>query len=341
MSHSRSARNDRLVQYRPLGSSGVRVSAVAIGCSGFWGKRAFAEEDAAKVIHEAIERGVTFFDTGHHYCDFNAEPRLGRILRPYLSGGRRESFVLSSKATDANAAKSGSLARLSRRHRRRDYAPDYLETTCLASIRQLGCDYLDIFQLHGIREDEIDEPMLERLASMKRRGLFRLLGVNTHSESLNRFVARHPEVFDMVLIDYNVLQVDREPLIGELNRAGVGVVAGTVLAQGHLIAGKIGRIRSMADLWYLARSVMKPSSRQLARAAGDMREILSSFHGLSAAQAAFAYVLGQPGVASAVFGTTRPGNLIEIVSSLERTMSEQERAAIQAAFASTARRVSA
>lgn len=330
------------MKYRPLGKSGLRVSEISIGCSGFWGHTAFPEADAAKVIHEAVERGINFFDTGHHYCNFNAEPRLGRILRPMIAGTRRDSIVISSKATDGGSAASqgGALKRWSSRSGPRDYSPDYVEATCAASIRNLGCGYLDVFQLHGIREHEITDELVERLMAMKRRGMFRALGVNTHSESLNRFVASRPDLFDMVLIDYNVLQIDREPVIEALGRAGVGVVAGTVLAQAHLVPGKIGSVRRLSDLWYFARAKLKPASRRLGEVAQGMRDTLSSIEGLSAAQAAFRYVLDNPNVSSCVFGTTRVANLIEVVDSVERALPAEATIRIRAAFEAMPNKIS-
>jgi aryl-alcohol dehydrogenase-like predicted oxidoreductase len=331
---------DITVKFRRLGQSSLEVSVVSVGCSGFWGNSAFAEQDAAAVIHAAIERGVNFFDTGHHYCKFNAEPRLGRILAPLLKGSGRDRFVLSSKASDAGAVTRSRSRFPLKRHAERSYAPEYLEASCVASIRNLQCDHLDIFQLHGIREHEITEPLVDRLRAMKRKGMFRYLGVNTHSEAMNRFAAQHPDIFDMVLIDYNVLQLDREPVIDELARAGVGVVAGTVLAQGHLVPGKIGSVRALSDLWYLARATLKPSSRRLGGGAAAMRDVLASIDGMTPAQAAFAYVLGQPGVSSAVFGTTRVANLAEVVDSIDKVISERDRAAVRAAFEAMPNRIS-
>jgi aryl-alcohol dehydrogenase-like predicted oxidoreductase len=320
------------MQYRPLGRSGIQVSAISLGCSGYWGKATFPEAKAEAVIREAFDRGVNFFDTGHHYCDFQAEPRLGRILRPLIAAGHRERLIISSKASDGGATRRSLSRRLLRRRAERDYSPDYIETTCAASILNLGCDYLDVFQLHGAREADITQTLIDRLLDMKRRGMYRLLGVNTHSESFNRFVASHPDIFDMSLIDYNVLQLDRDPMIEALHSAGLGVVAGTVLGQAHLVPGKIGSVRGLSDLWYLARARLKPESRRLGEVAATMRETLARVEGMSAAQAAFAYVLGNPAIASCVFGTTRVLNAIEVIDSIDKQLSPHDRQAIRAVF---------
>jgi aryl-alcohol dehydrogenase-like predicted oxidoreductase len=329
------------MRYRALGRSGLQVSVISLGCSGYWGQAAFPETQAEAVVREAFDRGVNFFDTGHHYCSFNAEPRLGRILRPLIASGHRERLVISSKASDGGATQRSPWQRLTRTRAPRNYLPDYVEQTCIASIRNLGCDYLDVFQLHGAVEADITPALLDRLTDMKRRGLFRCLGVNTHRDAFNRFVATRSDLFGMSLIDYNVLQLDRDPLIETLHQAGVGVVAGTVLAQAHLVPGKIGRVRSLSDLWYLARARLKPESRQLAEVAAAMRDVLGRAQGLSAAQAAFAYVLDNPGVASCVFGTTRVPNLIEIVDSVDKQISSTDRAAIRRVFDAMPQKISA
>lgn len=314
------------MKYRTLGRTDLRVSEIAVGCSGYWGNRSFPEKKASLIIHEAFERGVNFFDTGHNYCNYNAEPRLGRIVKEILSDNDRDDLIISTKA--GTIVPSASIFP-GRSGSHKDFSPDYMEETCVRSIRNLNCDHLDIFQLHGIAESQVTEPLIERLLSMKERGMFRCLGVNTHTLSVMQFVSRHPEIFDMVLIDYNVLQLDREPVIDELYEAGIGVVAGTVLAQGHLVKGKIGSLRSKADIWYLARALLKPAGRRLSRNAKAMRETLLLSIEMTGAQAAFAYALGNPAISSCVFGTTRLSNLLEIIDVTDKVLEESVRTAIQ------------
>jgi len=136
----------------------------------------------------------------------------------------------------------------------------------------------------------------------------------------------------MVLLDYNVLQLDRDPVISELSKAGIGVVAGTVLAQGHLVEGKIGSLKSFADLWYLARALIKPTGRQLSRNSKEMRKALSSSTNMTAAQAAFAYILENKEVSSCVFGTTKISNLLEIIEATNKTLDADCKAAIHNSF---------
>lgn len=166
---------------------------------------------------------------------------------------------------------------------------------------------------------------------MRRNGMFRLLGINTHTAATMQHLVTHPDPFDVALIDYNVLQQDREPLIAAMHAAGIGVLAGTVLAQGHLLPAR-PRVPRLADAWYLARAWLKPSSRQLMRSARDMQRVVATVRSQTPAQTAFAYVLQNPAIASGVLGTTRVGNLEQILDTRVEALQADERARLVAAF---------
>jgi len=137
----------------------------------------------------------------------------------------------------------------------------------------------------------------------------------------------------MVLIDYNVLQLDREPLIQQLTQAEIGVVAGTILAQGHIVSTKVGSVRSGSFFWYLARTWLKPSARKLARSSAAMRAVLHSFPGMTASQVAFAYILANAQVNSCVFGTTRLSNLQDALGAVDLELEEPVKKVIRDTFA--------
>lgn len=288
------------MKYRLLGKTELNVSEISLGCSGFWGNRKFPDDKAISVVCEAFERGVNFFDTGHNYCSYNAEPRLGRAIKKIMAHNDRSRLIISTKAGTV----SPSTSRMPfTKPNNTNFTPDYIEATCAQSIKNLNCNYLDIFQLHGITAESITEPLLQRLLLMKQKGMYRYLGINTHKEADMHFVSKHAAVFDMVLIDFNVLQLDRLPIIDILKNAGIGVMAGTVLGQGHLIKGKIGKLRTAADIWYLARATLKPTGRRLAKNASKMSAVLASITEMTPAQTAIAYVLDNPAIASCVLGT--------------------------------------
>lgn len=312
-------------QRRTLGRTKLLVSPIGLGCSGFWGHRRFDEGAAARVVESALAQGVNLVDTGHNYSDFHAEPRLGRILRPLLAQYPRDSLVVSSKGGTLTGQAGISGAE------QRDFSAAAITASCEASLRNLGLDYLDIYQLHGASEHDINDDLLLAMQRLRERGLIRHTGINTHSASTLRWMIANPDVFDAVLLDYNALQQDREPLIDQLQNAGIGVLAGTVLAQGHLLPAR-ARLPHLADAWYLARAWLKPSSRALMQCSRDMRRAVASIESQRPAQTAFAYVLQHPGVASGILGTTRIGNLDEVLRTRIQALDTAQRQRLVAVF---------
>ncbi|NPU67539.1 aldo/keto reductase [Bradyrhizobium sp. 83012] len=314
----------------------LTVSEIALGCSGFWGNRRFDERKAIKIVREAFDLGINYFDTGHNYCNYNAEPRLGRALSEIVGSTDRSKLVVSTKAGTVRPRPLFSLKDI----KTTDHSPEYIERACIQAIKNLGIGYIDVFYLHNFSKESITDELLTRLQRMQREGMFRLLGINTHRESQMRYVADLKNVFDVVLIDLNVAQLDRIPVVEYMHRAGLSVVAGTVLAQGHLIAGKIGHIRKPADLWYLARATLKPDARKLSQAARSVRSALTSIHGMTPAQAAISYVLSLPQVSSCVVGTTDIRNLHEVAASTDKALSSNEAGSILSAYQQQSFRVS-
>jgi aryl-alcohol dehydrogenase-like predicted oxidoreductase len=171
-----------------------------------------------------------------------------------------------------------------------------------------------------------------RLLDLKRRGLIKSIGVNTHFKNDLEFVSKCPDVFDMVLTDCNVLQLDRFEIIDKLASLGIGVVVGTVLAQGYLVKRKIGSIRTGSFFYYLARTLLKPTTRDFARSSTRMRRVLKAIPEMSAAQAAFSYLLGKPSIASCLFGTTELKNLREVAEASDKVLSSESAKLIEDSF---------
>ena len=281
------------MRYRPLGRTGLTVSELGFGCASWWGKPRFAERTALGLVHEALDLGVTLFDTGASYSAGEAEPRLGRALRGRDTSG----LVIATKAGTFHAG-GGRIAR--------DMTPAAIVASAERSLRNLGLDALGLLQLHGPSAAELDEAMLAALLDLKRRGLVRAVGLN----SFDPAVIDHAiglEAIDVVMVDYNVLRPEREPLIARAAAAGKGVLAGMPLAMGHT-RPLLGRLRGPRDLWYAARALAKHRG-ELAR--GRAFHFLHRLPDMTGSQAALAYVLANPEVSAAVFGATRPAHLRE------------------------------
>jgi len=281
------------MRYRPLGRTGQTVSELGFGCASWWGKPRFDERTALGLVHEALDRGVTLFDTGASYSAGEAEPRLGRALK----GRDTSRLVIATKAGTYHAG-GGRIAR--------DMTPAAIVASTERSLKTLGLETLGVLQLHGPSIGELDEAMQATLGGLKRRGLARAIGLN----SFDPAVIEHAiglEVFDAVMVDYNVLRPEREPLIARAVAAGKGVLAGMPLAMGHT-RPLLARLKGPQDLWYAARAVAKHRG-ELAR--GRRFHFLHRLPEMSGSQAALAYVLANPGVSAAVFGATRPEHLRE------------------------------
>ena len=278
--------------YRPLGKTGLIVSEIGLGCASWWGQKAFDERQAVNLVHAALDHGVTFFDTGAAYSGGEAEPRLGRALK----GRNLEGVVIATKAGTRHDG----------RRVIRDFSPEGIEASVERSLRNLGLETLPLLQLHGPAAAELDDKMLAMLGGLKRRGLVRALGVNSFDPALIEHVVGLP-VFDVVMVDYNVLRPERAPLIARAAGQGKGVLAGMALAMGHANR-QVLRLRAPRDIWYALRAL---KNHRADIASGARFGFLSQIPDMTASRAALAYVLANPNVSCAVVGTTRMAHLIE------------------------------
>jgi len=279
--------------YRPLGRTGLQVSEIGYGCASWWGKPAFPEATALGLVHAAIDLGITFLDTGASYSAGEAEPRLGRALK----GRDASRLVVATKAGTFHAG-GGRIGR--------DFSPAAVTASAERSLRNLGLDVLPLLQLHGPAVSELTDELLGALGDLKARGLVRALGVNSFDPAVIEHVIGLPQ-FDAVMVDYNVLRPEREPLVARAAAAGKGVLAGMALAMGHT-GLKVAKIRGPQDLWYAARGLVR--HREEVRR-GARFGFLHRQPGLTGSQAALAYVLANPDVSCAVIGTTRLAHLQE------------------------------
>lgn len=297
--------------YRPLGRTGLRVSEIGFGAASWWGKPQFSEAAATRLVHAALDGGVSFFDTGASYSGGHAEPRLGRALR----GRDVSSLVIASKAGTFAAGRSIG----------RDFSPAAIVASAESSLRNLGLDVLPLLQLHGPAASELTDELRGALQGLKTRGLVRALGVNSFDPAVIDLVIGLPD-FDVVMVDYNVLRPEREPLIARAAAMGKGVLAGMALAMGHT-GLQVAKLRAPRDLWYAARGLLR-HRREVQD--GARFGFLSRLPGMTGPQAALAYVLANPDIACAVTGTTRLAHLRENLAASGLALPAPAMAAIRA-----------
>jgi aryl-alcohol dehydrogenase-like predicted oxidoreductase len=282
------------MQYRSLGNTGLRVSEIGFGCASYWGKAIFSEAEAVRLVHAAVERGVTFFDTGASYSGGNAEPRLGRALKRLKS---RHDIVVATKA--------GSY-RDQRGRRRVDFSPDGVRRTVEASLVRLGLDTIPLLQMHGPEIADLTDGLLETLTRLREEGKIRHLSVNSFDMDVIEHVMTVP-LFGAVMIDYNILRPEREPVIAMLAERNFGILAGMALAGGLYRKDRF-RIRGIRDLWYMARA-WKNHRSDIVR--GRNFRFLDGQDRPTGGEIALAWVLRRPEISCAVLGTTRMSHLTD------------------------------
>src|SRR5690349_19585855 len=153
------------MRYRPLGRTGLTVSEIGFGAASWWGMRRFSETEAVRLVHAAVDGGVTLFDTGAAYSGGEAEPRLGRALKGQDAARR----VVATKA--GTFFENGQV--------RRDFSPAAIIASAERSARNLGLETLPLLQLHGPAVAELNDELLAALRGLRARGLVRALGVNS------------------------------------------------------------------------------------------------------------------------------------------------------------------
>lgn len=162
--------------------------------------------------------------------------------------------------------------------------------------------------LHGGSISVITPQLLSALRELKSSGTIRAIGINTFSTDVIKWVAKE-KCFDFVMLDYNILRQDREQLIKTLYESGVGVIAGAPLAE-SLYSNRIFKIKKSKDLWYLARAFANFRGQLIK---GRKFTFINDIEGMSGSQIALKYVIDNPYITSAVFGTTTMTHLEENV----------------------------
>lgn len=206
----------------------------------------------------------------------------------------------------------------------RDFSPDAVVASAERSLRNLGLETLPLLQLHGPAIADLTDELRAALVDLKARGLVQALGANSFDPCVIEHVIGLAD-FDVVMVDYNVLRPERAPLIARAVAAGKGVLAGMPLAMGHT-GGQVTRLRAPRDLWYAARGLLR-HRREVRQ--GAAFGFLARTPGMTGAQAALAYVLGNRDVACAVMGTTRPRHLTQNLAASGMTLSAQTLATIR------------
>lgn len=283
------------MRYGPVGDSGLMVSRVGVGCNAFGARIDFDQTSA--VVDAALDAGITLFDTADSYADGVSEEFLGRAL-----GKRREDVIVATKfgMGDHDAEHFGAHA--GRR---------YVRRAAEASLRRLGTDYIDLYQLH--RPDSITpiEETLDAMSELVTEGKVRYIGSSNltawqvadadwtaRTAGTQRFISAQNE-YSL----YNRLAEDE--LVPACEHFGIGLLPYFPLAYGLLT----GKYRRDAEAPEGSRLANAGQARRLAGADWGRIEALRAFadaRGISLLTLAIGGLAAQPAVASVISGATRP-----------------------------------
>jgi aryl-alcohol dehydrogenase (NADP+) len=300
------------MQYRPLGRTGIKVSPYCLGAMMF-GKMGNPDHgECIRIIHKALDAGINFIDTADRYSTGESEEIVGKALK-----GRRDRIVLATKF-QGPMGEDPNMQGTSRR---------WIFRAVEDSLRRLGTDYIDLYQVHRPSPDTDIEETLSALNDPMRAGKVRAIGSSTFPVSeiveaqlvaerrgLARFRTEQPP--------YSILDrgIERD-MLPTCQRYGMGVMVWSPLSKG-MLTGKYRKGQPMPDS-LRAKYMPRQFSDAPSLDAVEQLIVLSQEAGLSLTHLAMAFVMAHPGVTSAILGPRVMRHLDDLLGGAEVRLGEE------------------
>src|SRR6266567_137414 len=302
-----------------VGNTGLKVSRLALGCMSYgdpttpgaheW---SLHDAEAQPYFRQAVELGITFWDTANVYQAGISEEVVGHAIKRY---SRREDIVLATKVFGKMHDGPGG-ASLSRKA--------ILEQID-ASLTRLGTDYVDLYQIHRFDPETPVAETMEALHDVVKAGKVRYLGASSMFGWQFAKLQRAAEVggwtpFVSMQNQYNLLRRQDEPeLMAMCADTGVGLVPYSPQGKGRL-ARPWGRQSTRSSVDHVVQAFDSPLDEPVVNAVQE----LAGARGIAMAQVALAWVLRNPAVSAPIIGATRPHHLPEAVAALELKLTDDE-----------------
>jgi len=311
------------MDYVRLGNSGLKVSRLCLGCMTYgvpergahpW---SLSEEESRPFIKRALELGINFFDTANAYSDGTSEEFVGRALRDFA---KREEVVIATKVF--YQMNQGANARgLSRKS---------IMTEIEGSLRRLGTDYVDLYQIHRWDKETPIEETLAALHDVIKAGKARYIGASSmyawqFSKALHVAEVNGWTRFVSMQNHYNLLNREEEREMMPLCAAeGVGVIPWSPLARGRLTRAWNSSTNRM-ETDEFGKTLYLEADRQVVERVGEV----ASQRGVPRAQVALAWMLQKPFITAPIVGASKPHHLDDAVAAVSLKLTAEEIAALE------------
>lgn len=322
------------MQYVKLGTTGLDISRLCLGCMTFGEPDAgthpwtLGEEASRPIIRHAVEQGINFFDTANSYSAGTSEVILGKLLKEFT---RRDETVIATKVFyPANMWQGAS------RPNEQGLSRKAIMTSIDASLSRLGTDYVDLYQIHRWDYTTPIEETMEALNDVVRAGKARYIGASSMyawqfakaqqvaaSNGWSRFVSMQN------FLNLLYREEEREMIPLYLDQ-GVGLMPWSPMARGRLTRPNGQQTeRTRTDL--SGQSFFENSEEQDGRVI-DVVEQIAQERGVPMAQVALAWVLGKQGVSSPIVGASKPAHLDDALAAIDLHLTAEETARLEAPY---------
>lgn len=306
------------MEYTKLGSTGLEVSRLCLGCMSFGEPQrgghpwSLGEQEAAPVIRRALEAGINFFDTANVYSDGSSEEIVGKVLREHA---RRDEVVVATKV-NGRMHPGPNGAGLSRKA---------ILAEVDNSLRRLGMDYVDLYQIHRFDATTPIEETLEALDDVVRAGKARYIGASSmfawqFAKMLHTSESHGWARFVSMQDHYNLLYREEEremlPLCAD---AGIGVIPWSPLARGRLTRDW-DAVTARSETDEFGKRLYVDADRAVVEAVATV----AAKRGASRAQVALAWLLSNPVVSAPIVGVTRVEQLEDLLGALAVKLTPEE-----------------
>ncbi|MGO8758389.1 MAG: aldo/keto reductase [Terracidiphilus sp.] len=320
-----------------LGRTGLKVSRICLGCMTYGspsvgkpmpGRHAWTlnEADSQPFLRQALDLGINFFDTANVYSNGESEAVLGRFLE---ANARREAVVIATKAHGVMREEPNGRG-LSRKA---------ILFELEQSLKRLGTDYVDLYQIHRWDYETPIEETLEALHDAVKAGKVRYIGASSmHSWQFAKalyLADRHGWTrFVSMQNHYNLLYREEErEMIGLCREEGIAVLPWSPLARGRLTRAWKAETTKRFETDGFAKFLYTASEEADRKVVDRLGEVAEK-RGIPRAQAALAWLLAKPGVTAPIVGATKPHHLDDAVAALEVKLTAEEMAALEEPYVS-------